>query len=121
MNSLHIYHFKIDNAIRPFAKICEHLATAFYSCKENEFKKALKDSQIDAIVTCAFDWFITPQKIATWVYTIYTLYLFGLQKDWIHPELKLLIETKIIHESEGTNARGKQVLILIEKHKESTL
>ena len=63
--SAHISTLKFDNAIRPFAKICEYLATAFYSCKENEFKKALKNSQIDAIVTCAFDWFITPQKIAT--------------------------------------------------------
>ena len=79
--SAHISTLKFDNAIRPFAKICEHLATAFYSCKENEFKKALKNSQIDSIVTCAFDWFITPQKIATQVYTIHTLYLFGLQKD----------------------------------------
>ena len=44
-----------------------------------------------------------------------TLYLFGLEKDWIHPELKHLIETKIIHESKGCKARGKHVLALIEK------
>jgi hypothetical protein len=48
-----------------------------------------------------------------------TLYLFGLEKDWIHPELKNLIETKIIHESKGCKARGKHILQLIEKHQKS--
>ena len=47
------------------------------------------------------------------------LYLFGLQKDWVHPELKHLIETKIIHESKGCKARGKYILEMIEKQKTS--
>ena len=49
------------------------------------------------------------------------LYLFGLQKDkdWVHPELKHLIETKIIHESKGCKARGKYILELIFKQKTS--
>ena len=50
-----------------------------------------------------------------------TLYLFGLEKDWVHPELKHLIETKIIHQSKGTKARGKHILNLIEKHQKSRL
>ncbi|WP_189663127.1 hypothetical protein [Polaribacter sp. IC073] len=45
-----------------------------------------------------------------------SLYLFGLEIDWIHPEFKHLIETKIIHESKGCKACGKQAINLIEKY-----
>ena len=113
--SNNISTLKFDSAIRPCAKICEHLANAFYASKENEIKQNLTNTQIDKIVSCGFDWLITPQKIAVRAYTMNTLYLFGLDRDWIHPELKHLIETKIIHESKGCKARGKHILGLIAK------
>tara|TARA_R110002072_G_scaffold218556_1_gene376333 strand:+ start:712 stop:1299 length:588 start_codon:yes stop_codon:yes gene_type:complete len=108
---------KYDSAVRPCAKICEHLANAFYTSKENDIQKNLTNTQVDNIISCGFDWLITPQKIAVRAYTMNTLYLFGLDKDWIHPELKHLIETKIIHESKGCKARGKQILELIAKRR----
>ncbi|QOD61175.1 adenylosuccinate lyase [Polaribacter haliotis] len=117
--STKINTLKFDSAIRPCAKICEHLATAYYSKNDNEVKKNLTIKHIDAIVETGFDWLITPQKIAVRAYTMNTLYFFGLEKDWIHPELKYLIETKIIHESKGTKARGKFIISLIEKHEKS--
>ena len=107
-------HF--DSAIRPCAKICEYIATAYTSKKENEFHYSLKPAHIDAIVETGFDWLITQQKIAVKAYTMTTLYLFGLQKDWIHPELEHLILTKIIKESKGCKARGSKILGLIKKH-----
>jgi hypothetical protein len=110
-----------DSAIRPCAKICEHLATAYYSKNENEVQKKLQTLFIDRIVETGFDWLITPQKIAVRAYTMNFLYLFGLEKDWIHPELKHLILTKIIHESKGTKARGNHILQMIEKHQKSVL
>ncbi|MCL7753418.1 adenylosuccinate lyase [Polaribacter sp. Z022] len=116
-----LYHLKFDSATRPCAKICEHLAVAYYSKNDNDVKKALTVKHIDAIVEAGFDWLITPQKIAVRAYTMNALYYFGLEKDWIHPELKHLIETKIIHESKGCKARGKHILFLIEKHRKSRL
>ncbi|WP_339881730.1 adenylosuccinate lyase [Polaribacter vadi] len=113
--SNNISTLKFDSAIRPCAKICEHFANAFYASKENEIKQNLTNTQIDKIVSCGFDWLITPQKIAVRAYTMNTLYLFGLNRDWIHSELKHLIETKIIHESKGCKARGKHILQLIAK------
>ncbi|MCL7763506.1 adenylosuccinate lyase [Polaribacter sp. Z014] len=110
-----IASLKFDSAIRPCAKICEHLATAYYAKNENEIKKKLTHLQIEAIIETGFDWLITPQKIAVRAYTMNTLYFFGLEKKWIHPELKYLIETKIIHESKGCKARGKFILSLIAK------
>ncbi|PWG04772.1 adenylosuccinate lyase [Polaribacter aquimarinus] len=110
---------QFDSAIRPCAKICEHLAVAYYSKDENHIKRNLTFPQIDTIVETGFDWLITPQKIAVRAYTMTFLYLFGLERDWIHPELKHLIESKIIHESKGCKARGKHILALIEKHQKS--
>ena len=49
------------------------------------------------------------------------LYYFGFEKEWIHPALKNLILTKIIHESTGTKACGNHLLKMIEKHQKSTL
>ncbi|MEN8857494.1 MAG: adenylosuccinate lyase [Flavobacteriaceae bacterium] len=115
-----IKHLKFDSAIRPCAKICEHLAIAFTSKKENLVKQQLKEKKIQLIIETGFDWLITPQKIAVRAYTMNFLYLFGLSKDWVHPELKHLISTKIIHESKGCKARGRHVLEAIEKHQKST-
>lgn len=108
-------HF--DSAIRPCAKICEYLAIAFASKAANKIKEQLTKTDIDLIIESGFDWLITDQKIAVKAYTMSTLYLFGLQKDWVHPELEHLIRTKVIHESKGCKARGKKILELIEKHK----
>ena len=119
--SENISTLKFDSAIRPCAKICEYLAEAYFSKHENQIKKELTAQQIDNIVETGFDWLITPQKIAVRAYTMTTLYLFGLKRDWIHPELKHIIETKIIHESKGTKARGRHILELIEKHQKTHL
>ena len=106
-------HF--DSAIRPCAKICEHLAIAHTSKTANKAQQQLTQKHIDLIIETGFDWLITNQKIAVKAYTMNTLYLFGLQKDWVHSELEH--RTKVIHESKGCTARGKKVLRLIEKQK----
>ncbi|WP_237275249.1 adenylosuccinate lyase [Tenacibaculum ovolyticum] len=106
-------HF--DSAIRPCAKICEHLAVAYTAKKENETQSVLTQDHIDLIIETGFDWLITDQKIAVRAYTMTALYLFGLQKEWVHNELKHLISTKIVHESKGCKARGKYILEMIEK------
>jgi hypothetical protein len=105
-----------DSAIRPCAKVCEHLAVHYTNKQENPVKEFLTDSHIESIIETGFDWLITPQKIAVRAYTMTALYLFGLSRDWVHPELEHLIRTKIIHESKGCTARGKYILELIKKH-----
>ena len=114
-----IQYLTLDSAIRPCSKICEHIANAYYSKNDYEIKHHLTEEHIQAIIETGFDWLITPQKIAVRAYTMNTLYLFGLENNWVLPELKHLIETKIIHESKGTKARGKHILNLIEKHQKS--
>ncbi len=111
-----ISRLQFDSAIRPCAKICEYLATANTSKEKNDFQTLLTSKHIDTIIETGFDWLITPQKIAVRAYTMTSLYLFGLQKDWVHPELEHLITTKIIKESAGCKARGNKILKLIQKH-----
>jgi len=108
-----------DSAIRPCAKICEHLAVAYTSKNDNLVKTSLKDDHIENIIETGFDWLITPQKIAVRAYTMNTLFLFGLSRDWVHHELEYLIKTNIIHESKGCKARGRHILDAIQKHQKS--
>lgn len=108
-----------DSAIRPCAKICEHLSIAYTDKNDNETKMFLKENHIESIIETGFDWLITPQKIAVRAYTMNSLFYFGLTRDWVHPELEHLIRTKIIHESKGCKARGKHVLEAIESHVKS--
>jgi len=113
--NIHLLTF--DSAIRPCAKICEHLAVTYTSKENNIVKKSLTKTHIDLIIETGFDWLITPQKIAVRAYTMTTLYLFGLQKEWVLLELEHLISTKIIHESKGCKARGNYILGLIRKNR----
>ena len=108
---------ELDSAIRPCAKVCEHLAVAYTHKKDNLVKETLKSEHIERIIETGFDWLITPQKIAVRAYTMNSLFLFGTLegKDWVHPELEHLIRTQIIHESKGCKARGKHVLEQIAK------
>lgn len=112
-------YLEFDSAIRPCAKICETLGKSYQKRNQNSIKTYLKETHIDAIIETGFQWLITPQKTAVRAYIMNALFLFGKHRDWVHEELAHLIKTKIIHESKGTKARGKQVLQLIEKHQNS--
>ena len=114
--SAKIATLKFDSAIRPCAKICEHLAIAYHAKNKGEVQNKLKSIHINAIIETGFDWLITPQKIAVRAYTMSFLYYFGLENDWVHPALRNLIAAKIIHESKGTKARGNHILTLIKKN-----
>lgn len=104
-----------DSAIRPCAKICEHLAIAYTSNKNKDVKEFLTEKHIEKIIETGFDWLITDQKIAVKAYTMQTLYLFGLEIDWVHPELEHIIKSKVIHQSKGCEARGRKILGFIAK------
>ncbi|MFV0247359.1 MAG: adenylosuccinate lyase [Tenacibaculum sp.] len=82
-----ISELKFNSAIRPCAKICEHLAVSYTSKKENPTKSYLTEKHINSIVETCFDWLISDQKIAVMAYSVNTLYLLGLEKKWVHIEL----------------------------------
>ena len=101
-------HF--DSSTRPIAKICEFLAKDYTSKKESEIKKHLTTKHIDTIIETGFDWLISDQKVAVKVYTMESLLLFGKEKDWVHDELKLIIQQEIMNGSPAYKSRGKSIL-----------
>ncbi len=106
----HISKLHLDSAVRPVAKVCEYLAKAYYSKTNNAIKKALNQKHKEKIVEACFDWMINDEKIAPKAYAMNTLFLFGNEFDWIHPELALILERDYQMQSSGFKARAKHIL-----------
>lgn len=105
-----ISNVQFDSSTRPISKICEFLAKSYTSKKETAIKKHLTKKHIETIIETGFDWMISDQKVAVKVYTMEFLLLFGQEKDWVHDELKLIIQQEIMNGSPAYKARGKSVL-----------
>lgn len=110
-----IGNLKHDSAVRPASKICNFIAIAYNSKKDDFFKTILKKNQIDKIIETGFDWMISNHKVATKAYSMNALFLFGKNYDWVHQELKLILQQNISKESAAYKARGKMTLELINK------
>ncbi|HEY9169907.1 MAG TPA: adenylosuccinate lyase [Lutibacter sp.] len=106
---------KFGSAVRPLSKICGFLAKS-YTSKNNSLNKIeLKKNHTKKIIESGFDWLIGKQKVAVKVYAMETLFLLGKNIDWVHPELKLIIELNITKESAAYKAHGKKILSLLNK------
>ncbi len=106
---------KFDSAVRPASKICNFLAIAYLSKKNPLITKNLTSKYINSIIETGFDWMISNHKVATKAYTMNALFLLGKNDDWVHEELKLILEQNIQKESAAYKARGKITLALINK------
>jgi hypothetical protein len=105
-----IHKVHLDSAVRPVAKVCEYLVTAYYSKSENAIQTALNSEHKERIIEACFDWMINDEKIAPKAYAMNTLYLLGNDTDWIHPELKLILERDYQMQSSGFKARARHIL-----------
>ena len=106
----------IDSAVRPIAKICELLAKAYYTKTENKIKKVLTNEHKQQIIEVCFDYMISDKKTAPKAYSMNTLFLFGKDFDWIHPELAIILERDFQIQSSGFKARAKHILKKIKKY-----
>ena len=75
----------------------------------------MKPAHIEKIIDAGFDWLISDQKVAVKAYSMELLYLFGKNIEWVHEELRLILEQNIIYERCGYKARGKKILSFINK------
>ncbi len=114
--TLNIGRVSFGSAVRPMSKICNFLAIAYSNRTTNLIKEFLTDSHIEAIIEVGFDWMISPHKVAVKAYSMNALYLLGKNSNWVHQELKLIIEQNIMNESAAYKARGKMTLALINKN-----
>lgn len=105
----------LDSAVRPIAKICEYLIEAYYHKLPNCTKTVLKPIHKERITELSFDYMITDQKIAAKAYSMHSLFLLGTEFDWIHPELKLILERDFNGSSAAFKARARQLLKKLNK------
>lgn len=101
---------KRHQSLRPLAKICEMLTIGYYIQKDTQVRYAFKTKHRNAMIECCFDWLLTDQKVACQVYAMESLYYLGLEFEWIHPELKVILEKDIHQRSAAYKIRGKLIL-----------
>ena len=109
-----------DQAVRPLSKICLMLAKQYYHMKDEMVVNTLKPKHKEAMTDCCFDWLITKQKVATEAYAMDSLYFLGTETNWIHPELKVIIEQNTPSKSAAYCARGRITLEKIKKYRLKT-
>lgn len=108
----------LDSAVRPIAKICELIAKAYTSKQDNQIKEALTSIHKERIIENCFDYMINDEKVAPKAYSMTTLFMFGKEYDWVHPELVLILERDFALQSAAFKARAKQILYKIKKDNE---
>nr|WP_321412302.1 hypothetical protein [uncultured Allomuricauda sp.] len=101
---------KSESCIRPIAHVCEMLCEAYFKKKKSDFLKNITDDQLEKIMTACFDWLIGPMNMAPKVFAMTSLYYLGLKFDWVHSELKLVLEDSYPNGSTGYRNRAKKTL-----------
>ena len=107
-SKLHLVH--LDSSVRPIAKICEYLIKAYFSKTMHPVKEILNQEYLNRIATACFDWLIGEHKVAAKAYSMTCLLLLGREIDWIHSELKMVLEQNYANGSAAYKARARMTL-----------
>lgn len=101
-----------DSAIRPIAKIIENFTLNYYSKQPNEVVQLMMRPLVkEKMVELGFQWLIDDTiKVAPRMYSMNSLLQLGKDIDWVHAELRLVIEQNYTLESAAYKARGRMVL-----------
>ncbi len=97
---------KEDSAVRPASKICMFLA------KSNHRKNGidLTKEQEHNIIENLIDRLIQNEKVASKVYAMKALFVFGKKYDWIYEELKPIITQDAFEHSAAYQACARNIL-----------
>lgn len=99
---------KDESSIRPIAKVVQLLVKSNYNKEENSI--LLSEENLQDCIEASFDWLINDVKVATKAYSIRTLYVLGNHYDWIHPELKIILDKDYGDHSAAYKAVAREVL-----------
>ena len=99
-----------DQSLRPMAKICATLCELNYKTQNSKILTTFTEAHKKTLTECCFDWLITEQKVACQVHAMQALYYLGEDFNWIHPELKIILEANIFKQSAGYKARAKKII-----------
>ncbi|WP_047245100.1 hypothetical protein [Maribacter thermophilus] len=105
----------LESSIRPMSKICELLVDAHFSAHIHKSQDHIKNNHLELITSACFDWLIGKHKVAPKAYAMTTLFLLGNKFEWIHPELKMILEQNYGKSSAAYQARARRVLKKIQR------
>lgn len=111
--NMHKVH--IDSAVRPVAKVCELVVTAYYDKTKNIIQNTLTNIHKERIIETCFDYLINDEKVAPKAYSMSTLFLLGKEYDWVYPELITILERDFHLQSAAFKARAKHILKKLKK------
>ena len=101
-----IPNLRNDSAIRPASRICLFLA------KSNHRANGISLSQLQEtqIIEMCLDWLIRDEKVATKSYAIKTLFVLGKKYEWVHDELRTIVEQDYAQHSAAYKATARNTL-----------
>lgn len=101
-------YLKEESSLRPIAKVVQLLVKSHYKKGENSI--VLSEDNLQYCIESSFDWLINDCKVATKAYSIRTLFVLGNYYDWIHPELKIILDKDYADHSAAYKAVAREVL-----------
>lgn len=104
-----------ESIIRPMAHVCELTMEAYFKTKDTSFREHITDVQLERVMTVCFDWLIGKHKVAAKVFAMTSLYYLGMKFDWVHPELKLIVEQTAHEGTAGYKFRSGKTLADLKK------
>ena len=102
---------KDDSAVRPATKICMFLANSNH--RKNGI--SLTQEQEDNIIEALIDRLIQDEKVAAKVYAMKGLFVLGRKYDWVHEELKTIIEQDYSNHSAAYQASTRNLMKKLNK------
>ena len=102
---------KDDSAVRPATKICVFLT------KSNHRKNgiSLTQEQEHHLIEALIDRLIQDEKVAAKVYAMKALFVLGKKYDWVHEELKTIIEQDYSNHTAADQAATRNLLKKLNK------
>jgi hypothetical protein len=94
-----------ESALRPVSKIIMLLMNADY-----KHHYSITNNQKQILAEACMDWLISDSKVATKCYSIRALYVLGYTFQWIHPELKIILDQNYHQQSAAYKAVTREVL-----------
>nr|WP_298925446.1 adenylosuccinate lyase [uncultured Allomuricauda sp.] len=113
--TLGIQHLTSESIIRPMAHTCELSMEAYFKTKDKSFHEHVTSEQLERIMIVCFDWLIGEHKVAAKVFAMTSLYYLGMKFDWVHPELKLILEQTAHEGTAGYKFRAGKTLADLKK------
>lgn len=101
-----LHEYRHDGAIRSVSKIC-----FIISYKWSKDNSMLTENQLQQITEACMDWLINPNgKVANKAYAMRALYIIGQKTEWVHPELKRILEEDFTKHSAAYKSATKEIL-----------